>query len=218
MPPPGPSLALTIPRWRGVLHAWAFVVSVPLGLGLVVAASSTRAAVGAAVFAASLTALLGTSAAYHRLARSPRARLVLGRLDHSMIYVLIAGSYTPLCLLAQPTPWAVALLATVWGGAALGIVLKGVGFASLASLANGLYIALGWAGLAGLPLMLATVPAPGLVLLLLGGVAYTVGAVVFSRGRPDPVPAVFGYHEVWHACTLVGAGSHWGVVLLLVRA
>ncbi len=214
--PVPPALLPLRPTWRGRLHTWAFLGSVPLGLALVLAARSSRAVLAAAIFAVSLSAVFGTSATYHRLARSPRARLVWGRLDHSMIYVLIAGSYTPLCLLGLPSQWSTPLLAGVWSGAALGILLKASGRRRLAPVANALYVVLGWAGVAALPAVLAHVSLTATLLLVGGGLAYTVGVVIFSTHRPDPSPRVFGYHEVWHACTILGAAAHTLVVWTLV--
>jgi hemolysin III len=200
------------PWWRGRLHSWAFVCSLPAGAVLVLLAKGVTARIAVAVYVVSLAALFGTSAAYHRLARSPTARRRLQRLDHSMIYVLIAGSYTPLCVLALPPAWGVPVLAVVWGGAAVGVVVKATGVERLAGVANALYIILGWAAIAALPVLVASLPASVLALLVIAGIAYTVGAVVLLRRRPDPRPNVFGFHEVWHACTLIGAVTHFAMV------
>ncbi len=203
------------PVWRGRLHAWAFAASIPAGVLLVLEADRVPARVAVAVYVASLALVFGTSAAYHRLARSPAARRRMRRLDHSMIYLLIAGTYTPVCLLALPPAWGIPLLAVVWTGAAAGITLKLCGLERFRVPANSLYVVMGWAAIVALPAIVTHVPVHGLVLMVLGGVAYTVGAIVFARRRPDPVPDVFGFHEVWHACTVVAGVSHFAMVWLI---
>jgi hemolysin III len=178
-------------------------------------AAPNGARVAVAVYVVSLAALFGTSAAYHRLARSSTARRRLQRLDHSMIYVLIAGTYTPLCVVALPPAWGIPVLAAVWGGASAGIVVKAAGIKRLGGLANALYIVLGWTAVVALPVVVASIPASGLALMVTGGIAYTLGAVVLRRGRPDPRPNVFGFQEVWHAYTVIGAVSHFAMVWLI---
>ncbi|HEU4396527.1 MAG TPA: hemolysin III family protein [Actinomycetota bacterium] len=211
---------MTPPRLRGRLHQVAFLVSIPAGIALVVAARSWSARAGVLVYALSLTAMFGTSAALHRLRWSPRARLRMDRLDRTMIYVLIAGSYTPVCLLALRPGWRVALLALVWTGAAAGVVLvllrtrrRGVGVARMV-----LYLGLGWISLLALPELARTLGPGRLALAVLGGVLYTVGAIVLIRRRPDPSPRVFGYHEVWHACTVAAGACHFALIWLLATA
>jgi len=211
---------VTAPRLRGRLHQVAFLVSIPAGIALVVAARSWSARAGVLVYALSLTAMFGTSAALHRLRWSPRARLRMDRLDRTMIYVLIAGSYTPVCLLALRPGWRVALLALVWTGAAAGVVLvllrtrrRGVGVARMV-----LYLGLGWISLLALPELARTLGPGRLALAVLGGCLYTVGAIVLIRRRPDPSPRVFGYHEVWHACTVAAGACHFALIWLLATA
>jgi hemolysin III len=211
---------VTAPRLRGRLHQVAFLVSIPAGIALVVAARSWSARAGVLVYALSLTAMFGTSAALHRLRWSPRARLRMDRLDRTMIYVLIAGSYTPVCLLALRPGWRVALLALVWTGAAAGVVLvllrtrrRGVGVARMV-----LYLGLGWISLLVLPELARTLGPGRLALAVLGGALYTVGAIVLIRRRPDPSPRVFGYHEVWHACTVAAGACHFALIWLLATA
>ena len=211
---------MTPPRLRGRLHQVAFLVSIPAGIALVVAARSWSARAGVLVYALSLTAMFGTSAALHRLRWSPRARLRMDRLDRTMIYVLIAGSYTPVCLLALRPGWRVALLALVWTGAAAGVALvllrtrrRGVGVARMV-----LYLGLGWISLLVLPELARTLGPGRLALAVLGGVLYTVGAIVLIRRRPDPSPRVFGYHEVWHACTVAAGACHFALIWLLATA
>jgi hemolysin III len=203
------------PRWRGRLHSWAFVCSIPAGVVLIVLATGATARIAVAVYVVSLAAVFGTSATYHRLARSPTAKRRLQRLDHSMIYVLIAGTYTPLCVLAFPPAWGVPILAVVWGGALVGVVVKAVDIRCLLVAANGLYVVLGWTAVVALPVVVTSIRPFGLVLMLTGGLAYTAGAIVFLRRSPDPRPDVFGFHEVWHAFTVIGAVSHFAMVWLI---
>jgi hemolysin III len=211
---------VTAPRLRGRLHQVAFLASIPAGIALVLVARSWPARVGVLVYALSLTAMFGTSAAFHRLRWSPRARLRMDRLDRTMIYVLIAGSYTPVCLLALRPGWRVALLALVWTGAAVGIALvllwnrhRGIGVVRMV-----LYLGLGWASVLVLPELSRTLGPGKLALAVTGGVLYTVGAVVLIRRRPDPSPRVFGYHEVWHAFTVAAGACHYALIWLLATA
>lgn len=217
LPPPVPGTAVAgrlVPRptWRGRLHTWAFLLAVPATVALLAQADHAVARAAAAVYAGTLMAVFGTSAAYHRLARSPRARAVMQRLDHSMIYLLIAGTYTPVCLLALPLVWGIPLLSVVTAGAVAGVVLKLSGVERFRVAGSALYIVMGWCAVVALPVIVAHVSVATLAFMLAGGVAYTVGAVIFGRRRPDPRPLVFGYHEVWHACTVVAGVLHFGMV------
>jgi hemolysin III len=203
---------------RGRLHEIAFFVSVPLGIALIVLANTGKARFAAVVFATGLAGVFGASAAYHRVAWSDPARRRMKRLDHSMIFVLIAGTYTPLCLLALSGAWSVVMLATVWAGAITGIVLKQVNVDGLRRVSGFLYITLGWVSIVTLPQLFHTLSGAAFTLIIAGGLLYTVGAIVFAVKRPDPNPAVFGYHEIWHAFT-AGAGlCHYSAVLLLIIA
>jgi hemolysin III len=211
---------VTAPRLRGRLHQVAFFASIPAGIALVLVARSWPARIGVLVYALSLTAMFGTSAAFHRLCWSPRARLRMDRLDRTMIYVLIAGSWTPVCLLALRPGWRVALLALVWTGAAVGIALvlrwnryRGIGVVRMV-----LYLGLGWMSVLVLPELSRTLGLGQLALAVVGGVLYTVGAVVLIRRRPDPSPRVFGYHEVWHAFTVAAGACHYALIWLLATA
>lgn len=208
----------TKPRMRGRLHQIAFFISLPAGVALIAVAGTGEARAGAAVFAASLAGVFGSSAAYHRIPWSDTARRRMKRLDHSMIFILIAGTYTPVCLLGLGGGWGVALLATVWAGAIAGIVLKQVDVDGLHRLTGFLYIALGWTAVIMLPTLFNSVSPATFALVIAGGLLYTLGAIVFARKRPDPNPAIFGYHEIWHAFT-AGAGlCHYLAILLLVLA
>jgi hemolysin III len=211
---------VTPPKLRGRVHQVAFLVSIPAGIALVVAASSWPARAGVLVYALSLSAMFGTSAALHRLRWSPRARLRMDRLDRTMIYVLIAGSYTPVCLLALRPGWRVAFLALVWTGAAVGVALvllrnrhRGIEVVRMV-----LYLGLGWLSLLILPQLARALGLGQLALGVVGGLLYTVGAVVLIRRRPDPNLRVFGYHEVWHAFTVAAGACHYALIWLLATA
>jgi hemolysin III len=195
----------------------AFFASIPAGITLVALAGGAEARVGAGVFAVTLMGLFGVSAAYHRGEWSDRGHRVMKHLDHSMIFVFIAGSYTPVSLLALRPPWGITLLLLAWSGAVMGVLVTvlrldrwhGVGFA--------MYLTLGWLAVFAAPQLVDALTRVELALLVAGGVVYTVGAVVLARRRPDPHPVVFGYHEVWHACTIGGSACHFMVILLLVH-
>ncbi|MDP9006454.1 MAG: hemolysin III family protein [Actinomycetota bacterium] len=206
------------PRHRGRLHQVVFFLSVPAGAALVALATTASARVGAAVYALSVTGLFGTSAAYHRLAHSVAARAMWRRLDHAMIFVLIAGTYTPMCLLALEGAWRSVALTLVWVGALAGVALKVFRLEAAMRLGNALYLVLGWAVLAILPQLAQRVAPLTLVLLAAGGLLYTGGAVVLTRRRPDPVPHVFGYHEVWHTLVVAAAACHYVMILRVLRA
>jgi hemolysin III len=200
------------PLWRGKLHSWAFFATIPAGIVLVVVADGTAATVGAAIYAVTLLLLFGTSASYHRLAHSVRAREIMQRLDHSMIYLLIAGTYVPLCLVALPPAWGVPMLALVGGLALLGVVLKLGWFHGARKVSYSLYIVMGWVALVAAPVLVDSLTTVQLGLIVAGGVAYTIGFPVLMRRRPDPWPATFGYHEVWHLLTIIAAVLHFAAV------
>jgi hemolysin III len=211
--------ALSIrPRLRGRLHQIAFFVAVPAGIALVLLARGTTARVAVLVYALSLVGLYGASAAYHRRHWTATARARMQRLDHSMIFVLIAGTYTPFCLLALHGAWSIVLLAAVWAGAIAGIVLKLVGVHRTQLATAILYISLGWLAVVATPVVISSLSTVALVLLVSGGLLYTVGAIVFATRRPDPSPRVFGYHEVWHSFVVGASACHYAVILLLARA
>jgi hemolysin III len=220
-----PDLSLQLPlpgkpRLRGRLHQVAFVVSIPAGIALVWAAHSPLARVAALVYAISLAAMFGTSAALHRRHWSPRAWLRMDQLDRVMIYVLIAGSYTPVVLLALRPGWRVAFLALVWTVAAVGICLVLVWNRGRVIFVTrmALYLGLGWISVVLLPQLADTIGLRRLALGVIGGVLYTVGVVVLIRRRPDPNPRVFGYHEVWHAFTLAAGACHYTLIWLLATS
>lgn len=215
--PPARVTALTRPRLRGRLHQLAFVVSIPAGLALVLAARTVPARVAAIVYALSLAGLYGTSAALHLGRWSAAMRRRMDQADHAMIYVLIAGSYTPVALLALDRAWGLTVLGVVWtvavGGIAVVILRHRIRLVGIT-----LYLTLGWLGVVTLPWLAGRLGVAKLTLLLAGGILYTVGAVVLGRQRPDPRPAVFGYHEVWHAFTVAAGLCHYALIWLLVKA
>ncbi|HEY9391084.1 MAG TPA: hemolysin III family protein [Mycobacteriales bacterium] len=206
------------PRLRGWLHAWAFPVSLLAGGTLVAVVAPTvgaRAAVPTAVYSVTVSLLFGTSALYHRVTWQPRARAIMKRLDHSMIFVFIAGTYTPFSVLVLPHDTGTVVLAVVWGGAFAGTALKMARPGGSRWVSVPIYLALGWVAVFVLP-ALWHVGVVALVLILAGGAIYTAGAVVYALRRPDPVPTVFGYHEVFHLCTVVAALCHYVAVWLAV--
>jgi hemolysin III len=206
------------PRFRGLLHQAAFFVAVPAGVALVSVARTGTTRAAAVVYALSLAGLYGTSAAYHRLPWSPKSRRWMKRLDHSMIFVLIAGTYTPFSLLVLDKPWSLVVLSIVWAGAAAGIALKMLKIDGLKAVSGALYIGLGWLAVVVAPQIVRGLSRPALGLLLAGGILYTIGAIVLARRRPDPVPDVFGYHEIWHSFVVGASACHYAVILMLVLA
>jgi hemolysin III len=202
-------------RWRGRIHALAMCAALPAGIALVVLAEGAAATTATSVYAASLVLLFGTSASYHMLARSRRAQLVMQRLDHSMVYVLIAGTYTPLCLVALPRVLGIVMLCVVWCVAAVGILLKSIWRARV--FASVLYVALGWIVVFVLPWAYERIGLLALSLYAVGGTVFTVGAVMFYRRWPTLRPSQFGFHEVWHSLTVIAVALQFTATTLLVR-
>jgi hemolysin III len=200
------------PRLRGVSHEYAFFVSLACGVALILAASDGRARLAAGIYAVAVSALLGTSALYHRHNWGPRARRWMRRLDHSMIFVLIAGTYTPVALLALHGSLAKTILIVVWAGALGGVIFKLAWIDAPKWLFAAVYVALGWVSVAIFGELPAAIGWLGVAGLATGGVLYTVGAVVYASGRPNPWPKVFGYHEVFHALVLAAASLHYAVI------
>ncbi len=208
--------AVAKPRWRGLLHEIAFFVSIPQGVALVAAGAGVVSRISSVIYALSMSGLYGVSASYHRIKWSPRALARMQRLDHSMIYVLIAGSYTPICLLVLQRPWAYAILAVVWAGALAGVIMKVFGMERTRRISSAMYIVLGWVAVLAAPGLVPRMPAPVLALIAAGGVLYTLGSIVLLRRRPDPSPLVFGYHEVWHVMVVAAGACHYAAILMLV--
>src|SRR3954465_1195593 len=210
-------IPLPKPRLRGVLHKWAFLASLALGVALVSLAPGGRGSLAAAIYAASVAALFGVSALYHRIDwQSAVARKRMRRLDHTMIFVLIAGSYTPFALLVLHGTLATVILVAVWGGAAAGALMKLLWIDAPKWLVAGTYVLLGWVAVAAFPGLLEELGVAPTALVAAGGVLYTLGAVVYALRRPDPAPAVFGYHEVFHALVIAAAALQYAVIAFFV--
>ena len=199
-----------------MLHSWAFLGAIPAGILLIVMASGAAQVTAAAIYSATLLAVFGTSAAYHRLAQSYRARRIMQRLDHSMIYLLIAGTYVPICLVALPASWGIPLLASVGGLAIFGVVIKLADIRRLHWFGYALYPIMGWAAVVVSPALATHLTATQFALVAAGGAAYTIGFPILLVRRPDPWPRTFGYHEVWHGFTVLAAVLHFGAVALVV--
>jgi hemolysin III len=204
---------LAKPRLRGVLHKWAFLVSVFAGVGLVLEAASVRARLAVSVYALSVAALFGTSALYHRVDwRRLRTRRWMRRLDHTMIFVLIAGTYTPFSLLVLRGTLGVAILIAVWSAALAGALFKLIWIDAPGWLGATTYILLGWTAVITTPELVDRLGIPAVGAVALGGILYSVGGVIYARKRPDPAPAVFGYHELFHSLVVAAAGLQYAVV------
>ena len=204
------------PRWRGRIHGGAVAVTLPAGIILTLVTPSGLARVAVFVYVASLLALFSTSASYHLFTRTQRAQRTMRQLDHAMVYVLIAGTYTPVCLLALPRTIGVVFLIGIWCAALIGIVLKITWRAHKVS--GAMYLIIGWAALIILPWAYHRAGFTSLLLFALGGIVYTVGAILFYLQRPQLRPLVFGFHEVWHVFTVVAVALQFaGVGVLIAR-
>ena len=201
---------------RGRIHQISFFVSVPAGIALIALADGSVATAAATIYAVSLTGVFAASAAYHRGNWTPRARLRMRILDHSMIFVLIAASYTPVSILALDGSWTLVLLSLVWVGAAAGVVMKIARPDGLSATTGALYVSMGWIAMIAAPQLIRGLEAPAIAMLVIGGVLYTAGAIVFALKRPDPRPLVFGYHEIWHSFMVAASACHFVLVLLVV--
>ena len=204
------------PMFRGVSHRAMFIVALTLAPIMIVAAPGVGPRLVIAFYTLSIAALFGVSALYHRVPWSPRVRLAMQRLDHAVIFLAIGGTYTPVALFAL-SPWAAKLvLALVWGGAAVGIFMR-VKFTDARKAVVALpYLVVGWCLMAVVADAWHHLGVAGFLLLLVGGLAYTAGALVFAFQRPDPWPATFGFHEVFHVLTVAGAALHYVAVAFVV--
>jgi hemolysin III len=205
------------PTWRGWIHAGTFPLAIALGVVLICLAQGGVAKAASAVFMATSLLLFGNSALYHRFDWKPRTKRLLKRIDHANIFLLIAGTYTPLSLLALPPEKGLLLLALVWGGALVGIGFRVFWISAPRWLYVPIYVALGWAAVMYLGDLLAA-SVPMMVLVLVGGILYTAGAVVYGLKRPNPFPGRFGFHEIFHSCTVLAFGCHWVATLLIALA
>ncbi len=207
------AIALVKPRLRGVSHEVAFFVSLFFGAGLILLASTPKATLAVGIYAVSLSALFGTSALYHRVDwKRPQARLWMRRLDHSMIFFLIAGTYTPFALLALSGPLATAILVVVWAGAIAGAIVEMIWIHHPKWASVAIYMALSWVVVFCFPELWESLGVAGGMLIVAGGVLYTAGAIVYATQRPNPNPAIFGYHEIFHAFVIAAAIAHFSAI------
>jgi hemolysin III len=204
--------ALLKPRLRGVSHQWAALVAVVLLVPLALTAQGGRARLAAVIYGVAVCGLFGVSALYHRHDWGPRARAWMRRADHSMIFVFIAATYTPVALLVLHGTLATVILAVVWGGAAGGVILNLLWTTAPKWVSALVYVALGWVAIAAVPQLWDSLGWLAVLGLGAGGLLYTAGAVVYASGRPDPAPQVFGYHEVFHVLVIAAAAAHYAVI------
>ena len=202
------------PRLRGVSHQWAFFVSLGAGAALVLAASGSRAVIAMSIYAFSLSAMLGTSALYHRVTWTPEVRQWMRRLDHTMIFVFIAGTYTPFALLVMHGTLANLVLIVVWTTALAGLVLNLVWISAPYWFTTVVYISTGWVAIVTLPQLWNEIGPVGVGMIALGGALYSAGAVVYARRKPDPRPDVFGYHEIFHVLVIAAAAIQYAAVAI----
>ncbi|MBC7443812.1 MAG: hemolysin III family protein [Ramlibacter sp.] len=202
------------PTWRGWIHAGTFPVTIVAGAILLLAADGAAARWSSLVFVLSSMLLFGNSALYHRFNWRPRTKVILKRIDHANIFLLIAGSYTPIAVLALPPEKSTLLLSLVWGGAILGIAFRVFWIQAPRWLYVPLYLALGWGALMFI-VDFFQANAVMMTLIMIGGLCYSVGAVVYGLKKPNPVPGVFGFHEIFHTLTVVAFLCHWVAILII---
>ncbi len=207
---------MSVPRLRGVLHQWGFYVSLIAGVALIATAPAGRALAGAVIFAVAVSALLGVSALYHRVQWQVAARRRMRRLDHAMIFVLIAASYTPFALLALHGVLATVVLCVAWAGALGGVILQFAWADHPKWASSAIGASLGWVAIVTLTQLPAKIGWVSVGWIIASGALYTIGAVIYARERPNPVPGVFGYHELFHAFVLAAAGIQYGVIAFVV--
>src|ERR1700753_3403531 len=210
---PTAAIAAVKPKLRGVSHEWAFFLSLGFGAALIILAKTPKATVAGGIYSLSLSAVFGTSALYHRVNWTrPNVRLWMRRLDHSMIFFLIAGTYTPFALLVMHGTLATAILVAVWVGAIAGAVVEMFWPGHPKWVSATVYLTIGWVAVAAFPELWSGLGPTAALMLVGGGLLYTAGAVVYAVQRPNPSPAVFGYHEVFHAFVLAAAVLHFSVI------
>lgn len=211
------AIALVKPKLRGVSHEWAFFASLFFGAALIILAKTPRATLAVGIYAVSLSALFGTSALYHRVNWTrPAMRLRMRRLDHSMIFFLIAGTYTPFALLVLDGALATAILVVVWAGAIAGAIVEMVWIDHPKWASVAIYMSIGWVAAIAFPDLWSSLGVAGGLLIAGGGLLYTLGAVVYATQRPNPSPAVFGYHEIFHLFVIAAAVAHFSAVAFFV--
>jgi hemolysin III len=202
---------------RGVSHELAFFASLPLGIALILATHGVAGRASAITYAVAVAFMLGVSGLYHRINwSSQKVRLRMRRVDHAGVFALIAGSYTPVGLLVLHGSWRVVVLSIVWSGAAAAILLKTCWVSSPKALIAAIAIALGWVGVVALPQVATRVGLTACLLLVGGGIAYTAGGLVYAFRRPNPIPTVFGYHELFHAFVLVAVALQYSSIAFFI--
>jgi len=211
-------VAIAKPRLRGWFHQIAFFVAIPAAAVLIVVSRPGKAKVAAVIYGVSVIALFGVSSTYHRWSWGEVARRRMKRADHGTIFVMIAGSYTPVCLVVLRGALGIGLLIAVWIGAITGLVLSITGIAERPGVGFSLYLTLGWLAIIGLPQLISRGTTLQVTLLISGGVIYTLGSIVLGRKWPDPSPRTFGYHEVWHTMVIVASTLHYIMILSLLRS
>lgn len=202
------------PRWRGRVHAIAVGFTIPAGITLGVVTPGGLPRISVIIYVLSLVALFSTSASYHMFTRTIRTQRTMRQIDHAMVYVLIAGTYTPLCLLALPKQVGIPFLVLIWIAAAVGMGFKIAWKAR--RFTGALYLIIGWAAVAIMPWAYGNAGGASILLFAIGGVLYTVGAILFYLQRPRLVPHVFGYHELWHVFTAAAAAVQFAAVGVLI--
>ena len=204
------------PLLRGTSHALAFVASLPLGLALVLAADTDLELVATIVFATSVVTMFGASALYHWREQPDAHKRWLRRIDHAGVYGLIAGTYTPFGLLVLEGNWRIVVLSIVWSGALAAVLLKFIWLDAPKWLAAAIAVALGWVAVVAAPQLVDGIGVGGSLLVLVGGLAYTAGALVYAFRRPNPYPAVFGFHEIFHVLVIAGVACEYAAVAFYV--
>lgn len=205
------------PTWRGWIHAGIFPIALIAGIVLIIVADGAPAKWASAVFMASSLLLFGNSAMYHRFDWRPKVKMILKRIDHANILLLIAGTYTPIATLALPPDKGLLLLCLVWGGTIVGILFRVFWIHAPRWLYVALYLALGWAAVMYMGDLLKANPTM-MVLVIVGGLLYTGGAIVYAMKKPNPWPGHFGFHEIFHVCTVLAFLCHWTACLLIALA
>lgn len=209
--------ARAVPRLRGVFHQWTFPVALVAGAALAIVAEGGRERIAVAIYAAALATLFGVSALYHRFPwRSAAARLRARRLDHATIFVFIAGTYTPFALLAFEGRVRAVVLVAAWVGAAFGLLVELAWIHAPRWVSAVAYLAVGWVGALAAPQLFPALGVAPAVLVLAGGVLYSLGALAYASAWPDPFPATLGFHEVFHALVVAAAAAQFAAVALVV--
>ena len=204
------------PRFRGVVHQWAFFLALPAGLALALTAPNEVARVAAIAFSTCVTAMFGVSSLFHRIRWTPVAKNRMAVVDHAMIYALIAGTYTPFALLVLRPAWRLPVLVSVWAVAIAAAATKSRWRNAPGWVAASTCIAIGWSAVVVFPQIVGQIGIAGASLLVAGGIAYTVGAVVYARQRPDPFPNTFGFHEIFHALVVVAVVCQYATIAFFV--